>query len=740
MSLQRRLLIILMWIPLIAAGQKRATHWVFGGNGGLDFSCSPPRLELTAFDGLEGGASISDEDGNLLMYTNGDDLFDRTHRAMENGRGLNGLCKEFGTYASASQSSVFIPHPGNPNLYYLFTTDCEEDQFVDGLQYNIIDISLNNGLGAITAKNIPLLSPAAEKVAAVVHANGKDVWVVAHEMGSNRFFAYLVTEAGFNEQAVISSAGQIHRGGRGYLKFSPNGKKLASGSFMSGYNDGEDLEIFSFDDATGKVSPLYTFLNEVNSIYSLSFSPDGTKLYVGCAWTCEGHLVQYDLSAGDFQDIVASKYTFRHSIATTHFGAFQLGPDGRLYFLAENGNGSFFGVLDYPNLPGAASGYRPEVIPLDFCRTRPTWGLPNFIESYFKTKIEGSASCVPNDLSIIRKVDFEVIPTDDCNKIQIIGKSELALELDYGFSRPSWLLNYGDGETEIGANTPNIITHVYANPGTYTITLSIKALCEMPSKQATIEISGINNSFTYEQSCDDLSVRFINTSENSPEDVLWHWQFGDGRAAENSRDAQHQFERASSYTVELTAESATSCDSKVQKLVNVYEPLELDLPDDVLICKGDAYTLTSSENRNGIYLWSNGAETPSATVWEAGDYELTISRNECSVSDKITVSVDDDCFDCTVKIPNVFTPGENDDLNAVFGIHSDCQFENFDLIVYDRYGHFLFETDDPNGWDGHIGGQPAPAGIYYFHMDFARRKINGNLLSETKKGWVSLIR
>ena len=46
---------------------------------------------------------------------------------------------------SSTQSAIIVPSPGNPNIYYVFTVhDAGEPE---GLQYSLVDISLNGGLG-----------------------------------------------------------------------------------------------------------------------------------------------------------------------------------------------------------------------------------------------------------------------------------------------------------------------------------------------------------------------------------------------------------------------------------------------------------------------------------------------------------------------------------------------------------------------------------------------------------------
>jgi gliding motility-associated-like protein len=721
--------------------QQRAMHWVFGGTGGLDFSCSPPRFELSSFDGLEGASSISDESGNLLFYSDGNLVWNRMHRKMPNGEGIGGLCTYFGNYSSSSQSSLIVPHPGNANLYYIFTTDCAEDEFSWGLRYSIVDMSLENGLGDVTVKDQPLVSPSSEKIAAVYHANGSDVWVVTHGIANNNFYAYLVSASGINTNPVISSTGQVHAGGRGYLKFSPDGKRLASVSFVSGYDDGEYPELFTFDESTGKIQSQFTLPGVIRSQYSLSFSPDGTKLYTSCSWTCGGKIIQFDVSSGNQQQILNSKFTFDEESAAFPYGGFQLGPDGKLYFMCYiTGVENYLGVIENPNKAGVLAGYNANYLHLPYCRIAPSWGLPNFVESYFKNPIAGASACSPADLSTIRKVDFEIIRTEKCKYIDIVGTSEIAIEPATPNRRITWQLDFGDGETTSGVSAPGTVSHQYNDKGIYNVKLSITDPCEVKFASKSIEIEGLSLGFNHLQSCEDYVVEFKNSTSNFPEGTDLQWKFEDSDKIVTSVDATHSFASPGTYAVTLIAKSPDQCISTLEKDVKIYPPLKLELGDDILICAGDAALLSGTENDDANFEWSTGQTLPSISVVSEAAYSLTITRNNCSVSDEVKVNVDSDCFSCEINVPNVFTPDGFDDLNSYFSIQSDCDFASYSMKIYDRYGKILFHTNNLSGWNGKVRDEMAPAGIYYFIIDFERIKLNKTLLRETRKGWIQLIR
>jgi hypothetical protein len=98
-----------------ALAQGEGNIWYFGDNSGLSFNTVPPTaLDNGALNTNEGCASISDSDGEILFYTDGVTVYNKTHNIMLNGAGLLGD-------VSATQSAIICPYPENPNLYYIFT-------------------------------------------------------------------------------------------------------------------------------------------------------------------------------------------------------------------------------------------------------------------------------------------------------------------------------------------------------------------------------------------------------------------------------------------------------------------------------------------------------------------------------------------------------------------------------------------------------------------------------------------
>ncbi|MEJ7658855.1 MAG: hypothetical protein WKG07_04105 [Hymenobacter sp.] len=125
-----------------------------------------------------------------------------------------------------------MPDPGSGNIFYVFTVAAQGAS--DGLRYSIVDMTRANGLGDVPRANLLLLTPVAEKLAAVRHANGRDVWVLAHRWHSNAFVAYLVTAEGVQAaKPILSNVGsderrprrQRHWGAQVLARWPPGGRR-----------------------------------------------------------------------------------------------------------------------------------------------------------------------------------------------------------------------------------------------------------------------------------------------------------------------------------------------------------------------------------------------------------------------------------------------------------------------------------------------------------------------------------
>ncbi|MFM2337862.1 MAG: hypothetical protein RL115_1055, partial [Bacteroidota bacterium] len=148
------ILLVFIFSHLFATAQYNNV-WYFGRKAGLNFNAVSPSgtipqaLSNSEMIADEGSSSICDSAGKLLFYTNGVTVYNKNHQVMLNGDGLAGNL-------SAVQSGLIIPHPGNSNLYYIFTTGSLESNYTNGYQYSMVDMLQDGGNGEVVAKNILL--------------------------------------------------------------------------------------------------------------------------------------------------------------------------------------------------------------------------------------------------------------------------------------------------------------------------------------------------------------------------------------------------------------------------------------------------------------------------------------------------------------------------------------------------------------------------------------------------------
>ena len=388
--------LILICLSCAAYAQHEADKWYFGVNAGLDFfNGSPVAVYGGAMVTNEGCATISDQTGNLLFYTDGVTVWNRMHQVMPNGTGLMGGI-------SSTQSSICIPLPGSLTTYYLFTVD--EIGGPNGFRYSIVDMTLDGGNGDVDAnnKNIAVLPNVTEKLTAMRESTTGNYRVAVHEWGTNNFYVYELTAAGLQPNPVISSTGSIHntsviQNTYGEMKFSPCGDKVAA---AISYQD--TVEIFDFDQVTGVISnPISLPLGY--HVYGIEYSRTGDFLYVS-NYDPLGTLVQFDITSGNAATILATK-TILSSTADIY--ALQIANDGKIYVTRSFSN--YLGVIASPNVAGVACNYTDFGVDLDpqFLGVTSSLGLPAFIQSAFRLEVD----CTPSGISSSYDYnDFQISP------------------------------------------------------------------------------------------------------------------------------------------------------------------------------------------------------------------------------------------------------------------------------------------------------------------------------------------
>lgn len=412
--MKKILLILTLFISINVVGQGEAANWYFGENAGMQFNQATGTTTVVNDGQLntrEGCSTISDANGNLLFYSDGITVWNRNHQAMPNGNGL------FGD-PSSTQSALVVPKPDDPDIYYIFTVDTSIQGDPDfGLNYSVVDMTLDGGLGDVTAeKNINLLTDCSEKITAVLKdCVTKSIWVItlASVDGTlpvfDTYHAFQVDNTGIDTNSIKSTFNSLNiTDWRGYLKLSPDGTKMVCANMRGDFNDPNNIDkllLYDFDENTGIVSNQQRlFINsQSNRPYGIEFSPNSQVLYVhssndigGAAGNDPANhssvLTQFNLAAADIQ---ASE--FELDGRQLYRGGLQLGPNGKIYraLSATYQQGlPFLGIIHNPNNIGAAANYQHDAINLS--PNLSSQGLPPFIQSIFNSEID----IIRNGLSV----------------------------------------------------------------------------------------------------------------------------------------------------------------------------------------------------------------------------------------------------------------------------------------------------------------------------------------------------
>lgn len=158
----------------------------------------------------------------------------------------------------------------------------------------------------------------------------------------------------------------------------------------------------------------------------------------------------------------------------------------------------------------------------------------------------------------------------------------------------------------------------------------------------------------------------------------------------------------------------------------------------------DCSNTTANLNASGgqAYKWwpatglSNAAvPNPVASPRETITYHVIVSNGAgCSVNDSITVQVTN-TGNSAYYVPTAFTPDGNGK-NDSFGVKYWGQVDEFSMLIYNRWGEVVFQTNNvATCWDGKYKGVQQPGGVFIYLIK--AKTFCGNI---EKKGTVTLVR
>ena len=578
--------------------QKHFNNWYFGFHAGLTFntkSGEPVPLKDGVMETIEGCSTISDSSGGLLFCTNGVTVWNRLNNVMTNGTNLFG-------HISSTQSALIAHKPKSDCIYYIFTVYA--DIFNDnlrpvskGFNYSIVDLSLENGYGAVTKKNIHLLDTTTERLAGVIHKNGEDIWIVTQDLKEKCFMSYLLTKDSLCTKPV-KSVSNINYSliQLGMIKFSPDGNKLAL-TFQSE----NKVYLYNFDRATGQMSDEIYFELPNCHIYGIEFSPNNKFIYVG-SYLNKNYLYQFDVSAHDSATIKNSQILIRDENNSEGYYGLQLGPNNKIYV---SGNSYYLSVIHKPDQSGLACDFKQNDILFQngTCRL----GLPSVIQDYKPIndgcKIDNIMVCEGLSISLFAPyydnseytwTGPKGFTSNIRNPSIINSKVEMTGNYYYKIKRDG--IQIYDGSINVTVNPRDTI--IFSEPRYFTVCAD------------SVELIPVKN----------------------PEGFTFSWK------EINSTSNKVTIKSSGYYTIYVT--NKFGCLDSATYNVTLSKPAKAKIisEDGTSMCPGSIIHLYSKDV-NYYYHWSTGQDIKAIKITKGGKYYLTVKTQEgCSAVDSIIIT------------------------------------------------------------------------------------------------------
>ena len=496
------LILAIIFLPSTQlTGQREDNVWLFGassinalddfgyqhGNSIMDFSDVDPILyydSLMTMDFTGTNASICDNAGNLLFYSNGMHIHNRMHQNIINGDTLaysdfweNWSFKNY--YPNGEdwihgfpeiQGAIFLPLQSDNNLfaiiYKIREFDKEDNPRAKSLNYSIVTKN-QEGFFEVSQKDNIIISDELNfgHITACRHANGRDWWVIQHTIEDDLALIFLASKQGiklnstFSKEARIPTTATIPQ-----AVFSPDGSKYAIAEAQGPAEDRITvISLYNFNRCNG----LLDFISRDTIINhrihaSLAFSPNSQYLYA----SSHQQMYQYDLLETawiESQKLVAEYdgFYFQYGEFTskwpTEFGPMALGPDGRIYSV-PGGDNRFINAIEFPNEEGEASNMIQHKIMIPTENFRSVPNFPNF-------------RLGPEDGSECDSLGIDNHPIALFRYAQDSSDHLNVRFTDLSYYRPeSWTWDFGDGSSYDGKKP---YFHQYEENGAYYVCLTL---------------------------------------------------------------------------------------------------------------------------------------------------------------------------------------------------------------------------------------------------------------------------
>ncbi|MDP1746720.1 MAG: PKD domain-containing protein [Bacteroidota bacterium] len=578
-------LLILLIINNVSTAQVR-NLFVNSSNNivKLNFATAKSAISYTGINnGFEAIAHAEDGLGNILFFVNADGIYNKLNVLMPGSENI---------YANSSSSEIDIcPFPNDPNKFYVFYNA----EFCSTLYYSVVDMKLEDGLGAVVKLNIVIdTANVAEGLEIIKRPCRNSYWLLAYacEIG---FKKYLIDEKGISPGTIMYeySGPEIFLG-RGEMDYH-NGKMGISFS----NNPTSTAFVCDLDAYTGIIDnpKTITLPGGGNGLYGMEFSPDGSKVYM-TNWyeNKKNNFFQYDFATEKIKSYYITSTPADTAVRVTGPGQIELGADGKLYIPFDKGNQ--ITVVKNPN------SSKPEFSKIT-TKSSLALGVSDHIQSeIYKTKNNFTYKNV-----CLKETTNFIFESAGCS-----GR------------HPNVVWDFGDkGAAKKNTSTKLDPSHFFKVPGEYRVNLYVTDSAGNDTISHTVTISSypkvkLGNDTSI---CRDQSI-VLNAHNNG---MNYKW-------STSEYEQKINVSQVGKYWVNVTNKGCSGSDTI---LVKHLPTPNVNIGEDLLLCDGIVQTLNCGSGLVSCF-WSTGENTKSIKIASGGTYWVKVSNSLCSSTDTVDIT------------------------------------------------------------------------------------------------------
>jgi len=270
----------------------------------------------------------------------------------------------------------------------------------------------------------------------------------------------------------------------------------------------------------------------------------------------------------------------------------------------------------------------------------------NYVTTLTLTDANGCSNSGSVNLEVYPILQADFSNTSVCSG-QITGFTDLSNS--NGIALQDWIWDFGNGSLSTFQNPSETFTD-FGVFNTRLIVSTVQGCADTVTKQIEV-FEQPTADFTFVEACENLPVKFQETSQVNSTTLIYSWDFGDGQRS-TDRNPEHIYAGFGSFPITLTVRTPQGCSDAANDNINVFPKptANLQVP---AVCHKSRSVFTSLSTIPGggnidAYQWNfgNGASStdqePAYRYDQPGLYDVTLivsSNNNCLDTATISATI-----------------------------------------------------------------------------------------------------